>query len=173
MIRQVRISDAESIAEIYNYYVLNSIVTFEEEIVTTEEMADRIQAATAGKSEGADNLPWLVAELDGEVIGYSYATKWKERVSYQFSVEVTVYLTPALKSQGWGTRLYSALLSELNHYSPKINAVLGGISLPNEASIALHEKFGMKKVAHFKEIGFKFNRWIDTGYWQKILNNHI
>ncbi|NQY37006.1 MAG: N-acetyltransferase family protein [Alteromonadaceae bacterium] len=171
MIRKVRVSDAQSLVEIYNYYVLNSIVTFEQESITTEEMANRIQAATAGNASNEDHLPWLVAELDGEVIGYSYASKWKERISYRFSVEITVYLTPALKSQGWGTRLYSALLSELNNHSPQINSVIGGISLPNEASIALHEKFGMRKVAHFKEIGFKFNRWIDTGYWQMTLNN--
>ena len=171
MIRKVRVSYAQSLVEIYNYYVLNSIVTFEQESITTEEMANRIQAATAGNVSNEDNLPWMAAELDGEVIGYSYASKWKERISYRFSVEITVYLTPALKSQVWGTRLYSALLSELNNHSPQINSVIGGISLPNEASIALHEKFGMRKVAHFKEIGFKFNRWIDTGYWQMTLNN--
>lgn len=113
-------------------------------------------------------LPWLVAEERGEVIGYACATKWNKRFAYRFSVEATVYLSPTSASDGWGTKLYEALFTELEGCF--IHTVIGGIALPNPASIALHEIFGMEKVAHFKEVGYKLDKWIDVGYWQVQLN---
>jgi len=163
MIRSVTKSDASSIAEIYNYYVLNTVVTFEEAEVSVLEMASRIQ------NQALTSLPWLVLELEQQVIGYAYATPWKERKSYQYSVEITVYLKADMHAKGWGTRLYKQLIIELTNSSKRIHVVLAGISLPNPASIALHEKLGMKQVAEFKEIGFKLNSWVDTGYWQMTL----
>ena len=161
MIRQAEAQDAQSIATIYNHYVLNTVVTFEEEAVTATEMSVRIQEVKTA------DLIWLVIENEGEVFGYAYASKWKGRCAYRRSVEITVYLAKNAARQGFGSRLYGALLSALREKS--IHAVIGGIALPNQASIALHEKFGMQKVAHFSEIGFKFNRWIDVGYWQVLL----
>ncbi len=159
MIRTVTAQDAKSITDIYNYYILESVVTFEEQIITEADMLARISTIQA------DDLPWLVAEDEaGIVIGYAYASKWRERFSYRFSVEITVYLTPDTSRNGIGTGLYRALFKELKHRS--IHSVIGGITLPNPASIALHEKFGMEKVAHFKEVGLKFNQWLDVGYWQ-------
>jgi len=163
MIRSATKSDASSITEIYNYYVLNTAVTFEEEEVSAAEMVSRIQ------NHASTSLPWLVAELGQQIIGYAYATPWKERTSYQYSVEITVYLKADMQAKGWGTRLYKQLINELTNSPKRVHAVLAGISLPNPASIALHEKLGMKQVAEFKEIGFKLNRWVDTGYWQMIL----
>ena len=163
MIRDVTYRDAQSIANIYNFYIENTVTTFEEVALQSKDFISRINKSNV------DSLPWLVAELDGEVIGYAYATKWKERTAYRFSVEITVYLKPALKAKGWGTRLYTNLLKKLKSNPKKIHAVIAGISLPNAASIALHEKIGMQQVAEFKEIGFKLNRWVDTGYWQMIL----
>ena len=163
MIRDVTYQDAKSIVGIYNFYIENTVATFEEDLLTSKDIISRINKSSL------DNLPWLIAELDGEVIGYAYATKWKERTSYRFSVEITVYLKTTLGAKGWGTRLYTNLLEQLRSNPQKIHAVIAGISLPNVASIALHEKIGMKQVAEFKEIGYKLNRWVDTGYWQMIL----
>ena len=167
MIRQALISDAQGIVEIYNHYVMNSIATFEEETVSVDEIQNRIE-----ETQG-NGLPWIVAEefcntsQEAKVIGYAYAGKWKGRCAYRFSVEVTVYLAPNIEGKGWGSKLYDSLFSLLR--SRSIHVVMAGISLPNPSSIALHEKFGMKQVAEFKEIGFKFNKWVDVGYWQRAL----
>jgi len=159
MIRNVLDKDAGDLANIYNYYIVETVATFEEEMISSDVMLARISKIQA------DELPWLVAENElGEILGYAYATKWRERFAYRFSVEVTIYLSPKHKKQGLGTQLYQALFAELNKRS--IHSVIGGITLPNAASVALHEKFGMKQVAHFKEVGFKFEQWLDTGYWQ-------
>lgn len=161
MIRAIEQSDAQYVADIYNHYVLNTAVTFEEEQVTTLEMAARINECST------HDLPWLVAIDEGKIVGYCYASKWKGRCAYRHSVEATVYLSPTAVSKGWGTQLYKQLLSQLTQQG--IHAVICGIALPNDASIALHEKFGMQKVAHFKQVGRKFNSWIDVGYWQCLL----
>ena len=159
MIRAVLDKDVSAIVDIYNYYIEETIATFEEQAITTKDMHKRITKVVG------DNLPWFVAEdASGQVIGYAYACKWRERFAYRFSVEVTVYLCVNHAQQGLGTQLYTALFDELKQLS--IHTVIGGISLPNTASVALHEKFGMKQVAHFKDVGFKFGRWLDTGYWQ-------
>ena len=159
MIRNAIISDAASICNIYNPYILNSTISFETEPVTEKDMADRI--VNNGK------LPWLVHEENERILGYAYACKWRVRQSYRYSVESAVYLDSEETGRGLGTLLYSELLSRLKEM--KIHVVIGGIALPNPASIALHEKFGFEKVAHFKEVGFKFNQWIDVGYWELIL----
>ncbi|KUJ82906.1 N-acetyltransferase [Microbulbifer flavimaris] len=162
MIRSARRSDAASVVKIYNHYVEKTAATFETQPLAVEDMASRIVGCQR------DNLPWLVAEDAGEVIGYCYATKWKGRAAYRYSVEASIYLDASLLSRGWGTRLYGQLLKELE--SLGIHAVICGITLPNAASVALHEKLGMEKVAHFKEVGHKFGAWIDVGYWQRLLN---
>lgn len=158
-IRPAAASDAEQIAAIYNHYVVNTVVTFEEEPVSDAEMRRRMDEVSAS------SLPWLVAESDDRLVGYAYATKWKARSAYRFSVETTVYLADGLGKLGLGSGLYEELFSRLD--AKGIHAVIGGIALPNDASIALHEKFGMRKVAHFSEVGFKFGRWVDVGYWQR------
>ena len=158
MIRLAKAEDAAEIANIYNYYVANTAVTFEEAPVCVDEMSKRIQERISL------GLPWLVTEKKGAIQGYAYASKWKARNAYRHSVEVTVYLSHLATSQGWGSQLYQQLFKQLKQ-SP-VHAAIGGIALPNKASVALHEKFGMKKVAHFEEVGFKFNQWVDVGYWQ-------
>ena len=158
MIRQATEADAEKITSIYNHYILNSTATFEEIPLTASEIIQRIE-----KVQNLD-LPWLVAEEDGCVIGYAYATRWNERCAYRDTVEASVYLSHNLTVKGWGTKLYEALFARLREKSLRV--VIGGITLPNPASIALHEKMGMEKVAHFKNVGYKFGRRIDVGYWQ-------
>lgn len=158
MIRDAAPSDAAAMAGIYNHYVMETVVTFEEEPVTPAEMARRIEAVQSA------SLPWLVAEEGSLVAGYAYATPWRARTGYRFSAEITVYLSPEHGGRGIGSKLYGQLFPMLKDRG--IHAVMGGIALPNEASVALHEKFGLRKVAHFKEVGFKLDRWIDVGYWQ-------
>jgi L-amino acid N-acyltransferase YncA len=153
--------DAEQIAAIYNHYVKTSIITFEEADVAASEMANRISEIHSTP------LPWLGAVRGDRIVGYAYAGKWKMRAAYRFSTEVTVYVHPGMGGTGIGSALYSQLLSALK--SGGVHAVMGGIALPNDASVRLHEKFGFKKVAHFKEVGFKFDRWIDVAYWQLTL----
>jgi L-amino acid N-acyltransferase YncA len=154
-------SDASAIAAIYNHYVMETVITFEEEPVSDTEMAQRIQDVRA------TSLPWLVAKENGQILGYAYASPWKSRSAYRFSVEVTAYAAVGRVGHGIGSLLYSNLFSILETLD--VHAVIGGIALPNDASIALHEKFGLAKVAHFQQVGFKFNRWIDVGYWELIL----
>jgi phosphinothricin acetyltransferase len=160
-LRDAIADDARAIAAIYNPYILNTTISFEEEAVTDAAMAQRIADVQGG------GLPWLVAERDGKVLGYAYATKWRVRHAYRFSVESSVYLAPEAARQGVGTALYTALLAQLAERG--VHLVIGGIALPNDASVALHEKMGYEKVAHFREVGFKFGRWLDVGYWQKKL----
>ncbi len=158
MIRPATPQDAAALCAIYNHYIDNTVITFEELRVEVEEFGLRMaKVRNAG-------LPWLVAESAGAPVGYAYAGPWKERSAYRFSVETSVYLAPAYTGKGWGTRLYEALFAELR--KTPVHAVIGGIALPNDASIALHEKFGMRKIAHFPEVGFKFERWVDVAYWQ-------
>ena len=160
MIRKINVNDAQQLADIYNYYIENTIVTFEEEIVTIDEMKQRILDVSKA-------LPWLVYEEDGKVIGYAYASKWKSRCAYKYSLETTVYLKHGESGKGIGTLLYKELIAELKKMN--YHALIGGISLPNDASVALHEKLGFEKIAQFKEVGNKFNKWIDVGYWELIL----
>lgn len=162
-IRDASVEDAEPIASIYNHFVLTTSISFEEAAVPIVEMARRIADV------GSAGLPWLVAEIDGAVAGYAYATKWRVRNAYRFSVETTVYLSPGHAGQGLGTALYQALLARLRKGG--YHLAIGGIAQPNAASVALHEKLGFEKVAHFREVGFKFDRWIDVGYWELRLSH--
>jgi L-amino acid N-acyltransferase YncA len=160
-IRDASVEVAESIASIYNHFVLTTSISFEEAEVPVKEMAGRIADVQAA------GLPWLVAEQDGIITGYAYATKWRVRHAYRFSVESSVYLAPAQAGRGIGTVLYRALLERLR--AGGYHRAIGGIALPNPASIALHEKLGFEKVAQFREVGFKFGRWTDVGYWELAL----
>lgn len=161
VIRHAEVSDAQAIASIYNYYIANTTITFEEQFVSAEQMAERILEVHAA------SLPWLVAEEFGQVIGYAYASKWRARSAYRFSVETTVYLQNEVVSRGVGSQLYEVLFSALKEKG--VHVAIGGIALPNKASASLHEKFGMKKIAHFEQVGFKFEKWVDVGYWQAVL----
>jgi L-amino acid N-acyltransferase YncA len=160
MIRSVTPGDAAAIADVYNHYILNTVITFEETPVDAGEMERRILKITAA-------YPWVVHEEDNAVLGYAYASRWGERASYRHSAAATVYLKPDAHGRGIGSGLYRALLEELKQRG--VHTVLGGIALPNEKSRRLHEKFGFRKVSHLSEVGYKFGRWIDVGYWQLML----
>jgi phosphinothricin acetyltransferase len=160
MIRPALLADAMQIACIYNPYITETVVTFEEQQINAQSMAERMAAVLPA-------LPWLVWQEHDQILGYAYAAPWKQRSAYRHSVESTIYLHPTAIGRGIGTQLYGALLEELR--SRKVHAVVGGIALPNVASTTLHEKLGFTKIAHFREVGRKFNTWIDVGYWELLL----
>lgn len=157
-VREATAADAAAVARIYDHFVRDTVVTFEEEAPSTVAMAARM-AANQGE--------WLVATEGRRVVGFAYANGWKARGAYRFSVETTVYVDVESPRRGVGTKLYTELFRSLE--ARGVHAVMSGIVLPNDASVALHERFGMRKVAHFAEVGFKFGRWLDVGYWQRVL----
>ena len=161
MIRPATPADAEAIARIYNPYVADTIISFETEAVTAEAMATRILGIQ-------ETYPWYVREDAGAVVGYAYASRWKERQAYRFAVETTVYVAPGLARRGIGSSLYEVLLPDLRQHG--WHTALGGIALPNDASVALHERFGFRKAAHLPQVGWKFGRWVDVGYWALVLD---
>lgn len=158
IIRAATLADAGAICAIYNHYVVHTTISFEEEAVSEAVMAQRIAAAT---------LPWLVLEEDGVLRGYAYASAWRVRPAYRHAVESSVYLATTAGGRGLGRALYVALFATLRERG--LHTVIGGIAQPNPASVALHERMGFHKVAHFEEVGYKHGRWIDVGYWQMKL----
>lgn len=163
IIRPVSAADSDAIARIYNYYIEHTVVTFEEQSVSAADMAARI-AEAQGLS-----LPWLVAEVEGEVAGYAYARRWRPRSAYRYSAEITIYLERGHEGRRIGTTLYSALLPLLRERG--IHVAIGGVALPNDASVALHEKLGFERVATFRQVGFKHDQWVDVAYWQLVLSD--
>ena len=160
MIRKVTLEDVSQIMNIYNYYVDNSIVTFDTEHAALDEIHNKIETSI--------NLyPWIVYEIDGDILGYAYSSEWKAKDGYKHSAETTVYLKNCSIKKGLGTLLYKELINQLRELN--FHALMGCITLPNDASIRLHEKFGFEKVGHFKEVGYKFDNWIDVGYWELII----
>jgi len=160
VIRHCAPADAAAICAIYNPYVLDTVISFEEAPVVVEEMAQRIVSITA-------SLPWLVWEDAGEVVGYAYAAPWRERAAYRHSSESTVYIAASHTRRGIGSALYAALIGELR--ARGVHCVVGAIALPNAASVALHEKAGFVKLGELRDLGYKLGRWIDVGYWQLML----
>ena len=160
-VRPATPADAPEVARIYNPYIRETIITFEEVEVVCEEMVSRMRAVADA------SLPWLVLEEDAKVIGYSYASRWHARSAYRHTAESTIYLEASACGRGHGRHLYSTLLDELRRRP--IHAIVGGIALPNDASVALHERLGFRKAAHYAEVGRKFERWIDVGIWQLSL----
>ena len=160
-IRFAKPSDARSLLDIYAPYVENTAITFEYEVPTIENFANRIEKTL-------EKYPYLVAEEDGVVVGYAYASTYYARAAYDWAVELSVYVSQDALGQGVGTRLYD-VLEDLLEQMGYIH-FLTCISLPNEASLALHRKRGYQQVAHFPKIGYKFNRWHDIVWLQKSLD---
>jgi phosphinothricin acetyltransferase len=113
--------------------------------------------------------PYLVSEENGRILGYAYAGQWRTRAAYQWATEVSVYLDPSAHGRGIGTSLYRVLLDLVRVQGYRM--ALGGVTLPNAASVALHEKFGFSPVATYRAVGFKFGAWHDVGWWQLDLGD--
>ena len=160
IIRLATLADSPAIAAIYRPYVEDTTVTFELDAPDAAVMAGRI-AKVLGR------LPWLVCEQAGAVVGYAYACKHHERAAYQWSVDTSVYLHRACHRRGMGRALYSelfGLLVQQGYYT-----AYAGISLPNAASVGLHESIGFEPVGVYRNAGFKFGGWHDVGWWQMPL----
>lgn len=162
MIREIEPTDIKHVLAIYEHYVRNSEVTFEEVVPTLNEFTDRVQTILK-------DYPYLVYEEEGKIIGYAYATLFRTRVAYRHSTEVSVYAHKDHYGKGIGKALYGQLIPVLKERG--FHTAIGGLTLPNPASVKLHEHFGFKKVAEFNEVGYKFGKWWSTGFWQLMLND--
>lgn len=157
-IRNVNIDDAERITDIYNYYIKNTIITFETEELTVNDIEKRIIEITK-------TYPYIVHENDdGKVIGYAYASKFKEREAYKYSAELSIYYDQNEMGKGYGKVLFRELIKCIKNTD--IRVLIGGIALPNDPRVRLHENNNFRKVAHFEKVGYKLNKWIDVGYWE-------
>ncbi len=162
MIRSATLQDAASIAEIYNWYIENTVITFEQVSVTEQEMQARI-------SRGNELHPWFVVEQQDVVSGFAFAAEFKSRGAYRQTVETTIYLPTDEIGRGNGRRLYQHLIDHLQRTS--IHVLVSTIALPNLRSIALHEKLGYRKSGHLFEVGRKFDNWVDVEYWQLVFDD--
>lgn len=151
--------DAAACAAIYAPYVTDSCASFETEPPDEAEMARRINEYGASHA-------WLVAELNGDLVGYAYGSPHRSRAAYAASCDVTIYIAPRAARQGVGRRLYGTLLPRL---AETHHAAFAGIALPNPASVALHEAMGFAHLGTYHEVGWKLGAWRDVGWWQRLL----
>lgn len=164
-LRLVKRDDVPSVLKIYGDYIRSTVITFEITIPTEEEFWNRIQ--TVSKT-----APWVVAEIEGKIAGYAYAGKHRDREAYQWSVEPSVYLDPNFHKKGIGTLLYKTLFKILR-LQGFYNAY-AGITLPNDASVRLHESLGFMHLGTYKNIGHKMGQWHDVGWWNlNLQEKHI
>jgi L-amino acid N-acyltransferase YncA len=156
-LRLVESDDAAEIAAIYRPFCLETAISFE--TAAPDEATVRERIRTVG-----ERYPWLVAVSEtGDVSGYAYAGKHRERAAYRWSVDFTVYLAPSAKGRGIGTELYRALVKVCRYLG--YYRAFAGITLPNEASVRLHEKIGFQPIGIYRRVGFKLGRWHDVGWW--------
>jgi L-amino acid N-acyltransferase YncA len=154
-------ADAAAIAEIYAPFVTGSAVSFETEAPDADAMRTRIQA-------GGGLYPWIAAEAgDGTLLGYAYAARFRERPAYRFTVETSVYLRSGEAGRGLGRQLYSPLLAILE--AQGFTQAIAAITLPNPASVALHERLGFASAGSYRGVGWKLGAWHDVGLWQRAL----
>jgi L-amino acid N-acyltransferase YncA len=156
-VRPATVADATACVEIYRPYVLNTVITFETDVPTVEEMADRIVDARVMHE-------WLVLEVDGDVVGYAYAHQLNSRAAYQWSVETSVYLAQDARRSGGGRMLYAELLRRLTERG--FRRAFAGIAQPNDASNALHQAFGFRRAGRYRRVGWKHGAWHDVEWWQ-------
>ena len=161
LIRLAVPEDAASIAALYAPYVTDSIVSFENFPPDAEEMRRRIES-------GGDHYPWLTAwDGDGRLAGFAYASGFRPRHAYRFTVETSVYLDPSAQGKGLGRKLYDRLLPLLE--AQGFTQAIAAISLANDASVALHEKCGFVTAGIYRDVGFKLGGWRSVGLWQRAL----
>jgi phosphinothricin acetyltransferase len=153
-------TDASACAEIYAPYVLETVISFEDDPPDVAEMRHRIEEVSA-------RYPWLVAEEDGRVVGYAYADPHRDRAAYRWAVDVAIYIDPAFHGRGIGRALYETLFELLTEQGYR--TAVAGIALPNPASIAIHEKLGFEPVGVYRSIGWKLGAWHDVAWYQRPL----
>ncbi|HWW67208.1 MAG TPA: arsinothricin resistance N-acetyltransferase ArsN1 family B [Solirubrobacterales bacterium] len=149
--------DAVACAAIYAPYVETSAISFEERPPDAAEVEARIERYSR-------THPWLVAEEGGGVVGYAYACRHRERAAYRWSADVSVYIAAAEHRRGHGRRLYEELFERLRRQ--RFQVAIAGITLPNQASVGLHERLGFAPVGVYRRIGWKLDAWHDVGWYQ-------
>jgi L-amino acid N-acyltransferase YncA len=162
LIRRARAEDGARCAAIYAPFVVETAVSFETEPPSAAQMAERIARCLR-------THPWLVAEDGGELLGYAYATAHRQRPAYQWAAEVSAYVAPAAQRRGVGRALYGRLLADLAACGYRL--ALAGVTLPNPASVALHEAMGFEPVGVYRGVGYKLSAWHDVGWWQRALGD--
>jgi phosphinothricin acetyltransferase len=160
IIRKVSLSDAKRIMEIYNHYILNTVLTFETEVLAEEQVKKRIL-------KYAGSYPWFVAESDSKVIGYAYASEFVERGAYKYTSEVTIFIDKEYTKGGCGKALLGQLIEDMK--ASGFAALISIIAVPNAASVKLHKFFGFENVGLLKKVGYKLGSWIDVEYWELVL----
>ena len=161
MIRPVHINDAQELLVMYNYYVINTTVNFDIEPLTLKTFSDKLTLINA-------DYPFIVYEEDNEILGYAYGSRFRPRAAYNYVAESTVYVKHTAHGKQIGSKLYAELIRLLKETD--LHTVLGVLTIPNEASIKLHEKYGFEQVANLKEVGLKFGEWQNIGIWQLKLH---
>ena len=160
-IRKATLDDASAICNILNYYIENTVIAHETESVSESQSKQRIN----------DIIDWgyllFIGEIDGKIIGFCCTQPWNKGVVYETTAEESIFLDKDETGKGYGRQLLGHLLSHID--KTKIHMLNATISLPNESSVRLHEKFGFRQVSQMKEIGRKFDQWLDIGCWQLIL----
>lgn len=161
IIRNIKKEDIRRCVEIYNYYIINSTATFEEQPLTEAQFAERVERISV-------DYPYLVAEEDGKVVGYAYLDKYNERSAYRFTADLSIYLDNSCVSHGVGSRL----LAEIEKAAKErgIVNILALITEENAVSVAFHGKHGFEPVGKLEKVGFKMNKWLDVLFYQKKLN---
>lgn len=161
LVRPTAEADLETIADIYAHYVRSSPVTFHLEAPSAADWRQRFVSVDETRH------PWLVSELSGAVAGFAFASPFRPREAYALTAETTVYLHPDAVGRGLGRALYAQLLGEASERG--LHMAVAGITLPNHASVALHEAVGFEPVGVFREVGHKLGAWHDVGWWQRWL----
>ena len=161
MNREVQEGDLEAIDRIHTGYVRDTVATFDLEGLGPEGWREKWRTAVSA------DQPWLVREEGGEVVGFAIATAFRPKAAYRLTVESTIYLDPGAVGRGVGRPLYEAMLGEAARRG--FHLAVAGITLPNRASVALHEALGFESVGTFCEVGHKLGEWRDVGWWQRRL----
>lgn len=161
-IRVATADDAEAIAAIYAPHVTRGTASFEEKAPAAEDIQARI-------ADIVHDFPWLVADEGGKVLGYAYADRFRTRSAYRWAVETTVYVADGAQRRGVGRLLYGALLDILRRQG--FTQAIAAISLPNDASVKLHELAGFRRAGVYRQVGWKLGHWVDVGLWQAQLRD--
>jgi phosphinothricin acetyltransferase len=162
LIRDFGPGDVAGACALTNHYIAHTAVHFG---LTPQADAE----FEAMWRSGCERYPWLAAEVDGRFAGYAKAGLWRSREAYALTAEVSVYVEPAFHGRGVGRALYGALIERLR--AGGFHTAVGGVTLPNQASVRLHEAMGFRHVGTFREVGRKFDQWHDVGWWQLMLND--
>lgn len=164
LIRPIREADIPAVAAIYNHYILSSTATFEKTALSEDEMNQRVRGITAAG-------PYIVAEQQGRVVGFAYAHRWKAYAAYADTSEVTEYVASDCLRQGIGSALLQSLISLCRQQG--LHALVACITAENTASRRMHEKHGFRQVSLFRQVGRKFDRWLDVADYELLIDDSV